>query len=48
MSDQDRISQYNINKKPSRKVMWIKKNINKGIIRGYRGWWVNPIPNSPN
>ena len=32
MSDQDRISPYNINTISSRQVMRIKKNINKGII----------------
>ena len=31
MSDQDRISPYNINTISSRQVMRIKKNINKGI-----------------
>ena len=32
LSDQDRISLYNINKISSRQVTRIKKNINKGII----------------
>ena len=32
ISDQDRISHYNINTISSRQVMRIKKNINKGII----------------
>ena len=32
MSDQDRISPYNINKISSRQVMGIKENINWGII----------------
>ena len=32
MSDQDRISPYNINTISSRQVMRIKKNINEGII----------------
>ena len=32
MSDQDRISPYNIKTIPCRKVMRIKTNINKGII----------------
>ena len=36
MSDQDRISPYNINTISSRKVMRIKKNISKGIIS-----WLN-------
>ena len=37
MSDQDRISPYNINATSSRQVMRIKKNINLGIIS-----WSNP------
>ena len=43
MSDQDRISPYNINTISSRQVMRIKKNINylKGLL-------VDPISNSPN
>ena len=41
MSDQDRISPYNINKESSRQVRRIKK---KNSIRGLR---VDPIPNSP-
>ena len=45
MSDQDRISPYNINKISSRQVMRIQKNINEGIIRGLL---VDPIPNYPN
>ena len=32
MSDQDRISPYNINTKSTKQVMKIKKNINLGII----------------
>ena len=32
MSDQDRISPYNINTISTRQVMRIKKNINLGII----------------
>ena len=32
ISDQDRISPYNINTISSRQVMRIKKNINEGII----------------
>ena len=32
MSDQDRISPYNINTILSRQVMSLKKNINNGII----------------
>ena len=32
MSDQDRISPYNIHTISSRQVMRIKKNINEGII----------------
>ena len=32
MSDQDRISPYNINTISSKQMMRIKKNINKGII----------------
>ena len=32
MSDQDRISPYNINTRPSRQVMRIEKNLNQGII----------------
>ena len=41
MSDQDRISPYNINTMSSRQVMRIKrKNINYGLQ-------VDPIPNSP-
>ena len=34
ISDQDRISPYNINTISTRKVMRIKKNINLGIISG--------------
>ena len=34
ISDQDRISPYNINTISTRKVMKIKKNINLGIISG--------------
>ena len=41
LSDQDRISPYNINTISSGKVMRIKKTINLGII-------VDPIRNSPN
>ena len=41
MSDEDRISPYNIITISSRQVMRIKKNINWGLI-------VDPIPNSPN
>ena len=41
MSDQDRISPYNINTMLSRQVMRIKKNIIYGIL-------VNPIPIFPN
>ena len=40
MSDQDRISPYNINTISSRQVMRIKKNISWGLA--------DPIPNSPN
>ena len=32
MSDQDRISPYNINTIPTREVMKLKENINLGII----------------
>ena len=32
MSDQDRISPYNINTIPTREEMKLKKNINLGII----------------
>ena len=42
MSDQDRISPYNINTMASRQVMRIKKKI---LIWGLL---VDPIPNSPN
>ena len=35
ISDQDRISPYSINTISSRKVMRMKKNINKGIVRQY-------------
>ena len=35
MSDQDRISPYNIKTKSARKVMRIKKNINLGMISWY-------------
>ena len=41
LSDQDRISPYNVNTISSRQVMRIKKTINLGII-------VDPIQNSPN
>ena len=42
LSDQDRISPYNINTISSRQVMRIKKTLSA------RGSWVDPIPNSPN
>ena len=32
MSDQDKISPYNINTTSSRQVMSLKKNINEGIV----------------
>ena len=43
MSDQDRISPYNINTISSRQVMRI---IGKKIL--FRGLIVDPVPNSPN
>ena len=39
ISDQDRFSSYNINRKSSRQVLRVNKN--KELI-------VDPIPNSPN
>ena len=44
MSDQDRISPYNIITISSRQLMRIKKNIDYII----RGLLVDPKPNSPN
>ena len=41
MSDQDRISPYNIIATSSRQVMRIKKNIARGLL-------FDPRPNSPN
>ena len=35
MSDQDKISPYNINTISSRQVMSLKKNINEGIINWF-------------
>ena len=41
MSDQDRISPYNINKISSRQVIRIKKIVIRGLL-------VDPIPTSPD
>ena len=41
MSDQNRVSPYNITKMLSRKVMQIYQNINEQLL-------VDPIPSSPN
>ena len=44
MSDQDRISPYNINTISSRQVTRIKRNINWQLLQSV----VDPIPYSPN
>ena len=43
ISDQDRISPYNVNTISSRQVMRIEKNINRGIISQYQILWTNII-----
>ena len=40
MSDQERISPYNINTKSSKQMMRIKKNVNRRLL-------IDPIPKFP-